>query len=403
MLATTGARLRDAVPLAELTTLRVGGPAPVADCAGTEALVATVRALDAADIPVLLVAGGSNLLVADEGFPGVVVRIANAGVRILTGADDAVAAVAGNDARAAATRTDAETGAVVATPAAGGIGVTDMPGGGDVVRVIAEAGANWDAVVAETVVAGYGGLECLSGIPGSAGATPVQNVGAYGVEVASLLTRVQLLDRASGEITWVQPSELGFGYRTSVLKHSDHAVVLAVEFALRADGSSAPLRYRELAAALGAEEGESRPAAEVRAAVLRLRAGKGMVLDPADHDTWSAGSFFTNPVVPAARVDEVRAAIAARVGPDVAVPTYPAPDGVKFSAGWLIERAGFAKGFPDESAPARLSTKHTLALTNRGAAKASDVVALARTVRDGVAERFGIRLEPEPVTVGLTL
>ncbi|SUA73731.1 UDP-N-acetylenolpyruvoylglucosamine reductase [Nocardia otitidiscaviarum] len=369
MLATTGARLRDAVPLAELTTLRVGGPAPVADCAGTEALVATVRALDAADIPVLLVAGGSNLLVADEGFPGVVVRIATEGVRIQAGTD----------------------------------GGSDTAGGGDAVRVIAEAGANWDAVVAATVAAGYGGLECLSGIPGSAGATPVQNVGAYGVEVASLLTRVQLLDRASGEIAWVQPSELGFGYRTSVLKHSDHAVVLAVEFALRADGSSAPLRYRELAAALGAEEGESRPAADVRAAVLRLRAGKGMVLDPADHDTWSAGSFFTNPVVPAARVDEVRAAIAARVGPDVAVPTYPAPDGVKFSAGWLIERAGFAKGFPDESAPARLSTKHTLALTNRGAAKASDVVALARTVRDGVAECFGIRLEPEPVTVGLTL
>lgn len=372
MLAATGARLRDAVPLAELTTLRVGGPAPVADCATTESLVATVRELDAAGIPVLLVAGGSNLLVADEGFPGVVVRIATKGVEVI--AEHAEIAADGT--------------------------VAVEPGSA---RVIADAGANWDAVVATTVAAGFGGLECLSGIPGSAGATPVQNVGAYGVEVATLLTRVQLLDRASGEIRWVEPAELGFGYRTSILKHSDHAVVLSVEFALRADGSSEPLGYRELAAALGAQEGESRPANLVREAVLRLRAGKGMVLDPADNDTWSAGSFFTNPVVPEARVEQVRSAIKAHVGPDVAVPTWPAPGGVKFSAGWLIERAGFSKGFPGESAPARLSTKHTLALTNRGGAKASDLVALARTVRDGVAERFAIRLEPEPVTVGLTL
>ncbi|MEV6100568.1 UDP-N-acetylmuramate dehydrogenase [Nocardia sp. NPDC051981] len=354
-LAATGARLRAAVPLAELTTLRVGGPATVADCATTDALVATVRELDAAGIPVLLIAGGSNLLIGDDGFDGVAVRIATEDVEIT----------------------------------------------GD--TVIAEAGANWDAVVAATVAAGSGGLECLSGIPGSAGATPVQNVGAYGVEVASLLRRVRLLDRATGEIRWAGPAELGFGYRTSVLKHSDAAVVLAVEFALRADGSSAPLAYRELANALGATEGESRPAAEVRAAVLRLRAGKGMVLDPADHDTWSAGSFFTNPVIPDAQVAAVRAAIASHLGADVAVPTYPADGGVKFSAGWLIERAGFAKGFPGDGSPARLSTKHTLALTNRGAATATDLVTLARTVREGVAERFGIHLDPEPVTVGVSL
>ncbi|GAB3210529.1 UDP-N-acetylmuramate dehydrogenase [Nocardia tengchongensis] len=355
LLAATGARLRAGVPLAELTTLRVGGPATVADCATTEALVATVRELDAAGIPLLLIAGGSNLLIGDDGFDGVVVRIATEGVEI--GADS----------------------------------------------VIAEAGANWDAVVAATVAAGFGGLECLSGIPGSAGATPVQNVGAYGVEVASLLRRVRLLDRATGEIRWVEPGELGFGYRTSILKHSDAAVVLAVEFALRADGSSAPLGYRELASALGAAEGESRPAADVREVVLRLRAGKGMVLDPADHDTWSAGSFFTNPVIPEERVAAVRAAIASHLGADVAVPTYPAEGGVKFSAGWLIERAGFAKGFPGDGSPARLSTKHTLALTNRGAATATDLATLARTVREGVAERFGIHLEPEPVTVGVSL
>ncbi|WP_269821903.1 UDP-N-acetylmuramate dehydrogenase [Nocardia asteroides] len=354
LLADSGAEVRPDVPLAGLTTLRVGGPATVAECADEAALVRTVGALDAAEIPVLLLAGGSNLLIADEGFPGVVVRIANAGVELT--ADS----------------------------------------------VLAEAGAVWDDVVARTVAAGFGGLECLSGIPGSAGATPVQNVGAYGVEVAGLLRRVRLLDRASGAVRWAEPAELGFGYRTSLLKHSDAAVVLAVEFALDRTGASAPLRYRELAATFGAEEGETRPAAEVRDAVLRLRASKGMVLNPDDHDTWSAGSFFTNPVVPEPEVERVRAAIAALVG-DVPVPVYPAPDGVKFSAGWLIERAGFGRGFPGADAPARLSTKHTLALTNRGAATAADLVALAHTVRDGVAERFGIRLHPEPVTVGLTV
>nr|WP_198428699.1 UDP-N-acetylmuramate dehydrogenase [Nocardia bovistercoris] len=354
LLVDTGATVRFAVPLAELTTLRVGGPATVAYCASTEALVATVRALDSAGVAALIVAGGSNLLIGDAGFDGVVVKVANEGVEI--GADG----------------------------------------------VVAEAGASWDAVVAATVAAGFGGLECLSGIPGSAGATPVQNVGAYGVEVAGLLRRVRLLDRADGTIRWVDPAELGFGYRTSVLKHRDDAVVLAVDFALDPSGHSAPLRYGELARALDAADGDTRPAAAVRAEVLRLRAGKGMVLDDADHDTWSAGSFFTNPVVSADRAERVRAAITAHVG-EVTIPTYPDPDGVKFSAGWLIERAGFAKGFPGGSARATLSTKHTLALTNRGGASAEELVALARTVRDGVAERFGVLLEPEPVTVGITL
>ncbi|MEU6564245.1 UDP-N-acetylmuramate dehydrogenase [Nocardia nova] len=354
LLSATGARVRESVPLAELTTLRVGGPATVAECATTDALVATVRTLDAADVPVLLIAGGSNLLIADRGFEGVVVRIATSAVEL------------GSD------------------------------------RVRAEAGADWDGVVAAAVAAGLGGLECLSGIPGSAGATPVQNVGAYGVEVAQLLRRVRLLDRASSEIHWAAPQELGFGYRTSVLKHSDRAVVLDVEFAVNPDGVSAPLRYGELARGFDAAEGETRPAAAVREAVLRLRAGKGMVLDAADHDTWSAGSFFTNPVVGHDRAPRVLAAIRADVG-DITVPTYPAEDGVKFSAGWLIEHAGFAKGFPGPEYPVRLSTKHTLALTNRGSATAADLVELARTVRDGVDRRFGIRLEPEPVTVGLHL
>lgn len=358
-LTAAGATVAYDVPLADRTTLRVGGPARLlVECPTTESLIGVVRLLDADPCcPTLVLGGGSNLLVADAGFDGAVVVVADAGIEL---------------------RPDA---------------------------VIAQAGANWDAVVAATVDAGLGGLECLSGIPGSAGATPVQNVGAYGVEVASLLRRVRLLDRRTDETAWVEPSALGFGYRTSALKANSTAVVLAVEFALAADGLSMPVRYRELAAVLDAAEGDRLPAASVRAAVLDLRARKGMVLDPSDNDTWSAGSFFTNPVVPEARLAAVLDAIAARIGVgDITIPQYPAAaGGVKLSAGWLIERAGFPKGYPGDGAPARLSTKHALALTNRGAAKASDVVALARAVRDGVEAAFGVRLEPEPVTVGIDL
>ncbi|SDJ18948.1 UDP-N-acetylmuramate dehydrogenase [Rhodococcus triatomae] len=351
-LVEAGAFVSRDLDLAGFTTLRVGGPAPVvAECSTTESLVEVVRLLDAESVPTLLIAGGSNLVIGDDGWDGVVVRIANSGVRL-----------------------DADV-------------------------IAAEAGAVWDDVVAGTVEAGLGGLECLSGIPGSAGATPVQNVGAYGVEVGTVLHRVRLLDRVTGEVRWVGPDELGLGYRTSVLKHSDAALVLEVELQVSPDGASAPIRYRELTATLGVSEGVRVPAAQAREAVLALRRGKGMVLDSTDHDTWSAGSFFTNPVVPAARAEEVLAAIRSRLG-DVAVPTYPADGGVKLSAGWLIERAGFTKGFPGADAPARLSTKHTLALTNRGAASAKDLTELARTVRDGVEDAFGVRLSPEPVTVG---
>jgi UDP-N-acetylmuramate dehydrogenase len=267
---------------------------------------------------------------------------------------------------------------------------------GNIVR--AEAGAVWDDVVVAAIAAGLGGLECLSGIPGSAGATPVQNVGAYGAEVADTITRVRLLDRRSGAVHWAPPSELGFGYRTSVLKHSDTAIVLEVEFALDTSGGSAPLRYAELAAALDAAPGERADPATVRDAVLRLRAGKGMVLDPADHDTWSVGSFFTNPVV----APEFYRELANRA--DRAVPHYPAPDGVKLAAGWLVEQAGFGKGYPDvATARCRLSTKHALALTNRGGASADDMISLARTVRDGVRDVFGVTLTPEPVLVGCSL
>ena len=344
-----GGRIEHQVALAGLTTLRAGGPArTVVHCPTTAAILTAVRTLDEASEPVLVLGGGSNVLVADTGFAGTVVRVATPEVSF---SDD-----------------------------------------GTCVRVA--AGAPWDAVVSAAVAAGRGGLECLSGIPGSTGATPVQNVGAYGVEIASVLQRVQLLDRASGEVAWVAPEALGLGYRTSSLKHTDTAVVLTVELALRPDGSSATLTYRELTSALGVSPGQRLPSAAVRAAVLGLRAAKGMVSDARDPDSWSAGSFFTNPILDA---DEL-ADVIARTGPDV--PQYPAAAGTKLSAGWLIERAGFTRGYPGPDAPARLSTKHTLALTNRGAASAADLLALARQVRDGVYAAFGVVLEPEPVLVG---
>lgn len=354
-----GARVAESVPLAPLTTLRVGPVARrVITCDSSDQVIAVLRELDANARsfdggPVLLFAGGSNLVIGDGLADLTVVRLANTGI-----------VVEGNLVRA-------------------------------------EAGAAWDDVVVGSIEHGLGGLECLSGIPGSAGATPVQNVGAYGVEVSDTITRVRLLDRRSGEVRWAPAEELGFGYRSSVLKRADGlnlpAIVLEVEFALDATGRSAPLRYGELTTALGAASGESRDPRAVRAAVLALRARKGMVLDAGDHDTWSVGSFFTNPVV--SPQDYERLAVAT----DGPVPHYPAPDGVKLAAGWLVERAGFGKGFPDQNAPCRLSTKHALALTNRGNATAEDVMVLARTVRDGVRDVFGITLKPEPVLVGCVL
>ena len=348
-----GVPVAEQVPLAPLTTLRVG---PIAQrlitCETTDAIIAVIRALDGAADPAeraLVLAGGSNVVLADEMAGLTVVRLANAGIHV----------------------------------------------DGDIVR--AEAGAVWDDVVVAALEHGLGGLECLSGIPGSAGATPVQNVGAYGAEVSDTIRRVRLLDRATGEDRWVGGDELGFGYRTSILRHSDAAIALEVEFALDADGRSAPLRYGELTAALGAEPGTRTDPAAVRDAVLALRKRKGMVLDEADHDTWSVGSFFTNPVVTAAVFDRIQGRS------DAPVPNYPAPNGIKLAAGWLVEHAGFHKGYPADDAPARLSTKHALALTNRGKATAADVIALARRVRDGVEAEFGIELTPEPILVGGSL
>lgn len=324
-------------------------------CADSAELAAAISDLDAASEPLLLIGGGSNLVIGDAGYPGTAVV-----------------------ARAQRIEFGTEGGRRFVT---------------------AEAGVDWDHLVRVTVESGLGGLECLSGIPGAAGTTPVQNVGAYGAEVADLLRSVELLDRRTGDRRWVAPAELELGYRTSSLKYRDDRIVLAVSFWLNDDGLSQPIRYRELAATLGAEAGDRLPAAAVREQVLALRRGKGMVLDPADHDTWSAGSFFTNPIVAADALDEVLARIAERVSADRPVPQYPAEVGVKLSAGWLIEQAGFHRGHPGPTAPARLSTKHTLALTNRGAASTADLLALAREVRDGVHAAFGVMLHPEPVLV----
>lgn len=375
-LADAGALERvDGVEFSQLTTFHLGGAPRAAVRAATgEAAAAVVRALDAAGVELLIVGGGSNLLVTDEPL-------------------DVVAVIMGDDQL----EIDASTG---------------------VLR--AGAGAIWDEVVAASINAGLGGLECLSGIPGFAGATPVQNVGAYGAEIADVLTRVQLLDRSTGAVEWVPASALDLAYRYSNLKFTARGVVLAVEFQLRTDGLSAPLRFGQLAG----EPGQRRDPAEVREEVLGLRRSKGMVHDPEDHDTWSAGSFFTNPVVPETLADEITQVVAAELGADEAagMPRFPVAAGsmatggsdtgdsdgaaealVKLSAAWLIDRAGFAKGYPGADAPARLSTKHTLALTNRGAARAVDVVKLARDVRAGVQEKFGVQLEPEPLWIGLEI
>jgi UDP-N-acetylmuramate dehydrogenase len=286
-------------------------------------------------------------------------------------------------------------------------GVQELPG--DVVRLA--AGQDWDEAVAWTVDRGLSGLEALSGIPGSAGATPVQNVGAYGADVSQVLVGVRAWDREDGRVVELSNADLEFGYRDSVIKRSlrdatPRWIVLSVDLRLRRSGSAAPVRFTQLAKALGVEEGQSAPLRAVREQVLALRAGKGMVLDADDHDTWSTGSFFTNPIVPAvvrSRLPEGAPAFGAGTGPDGGAQ-------VKLSAAWLIEHAGFAKGFGlgTEGAHlaggrASLSTKHTLAVTNRGGASAEDLLAIARTVRDGVEGTWGVRLHPEPVLVGCSL
>ena len=337
--------------LAAHTTLRVGGPARRVLAPATEAdLVQTVRDLDAAGEPVLVLGGGSNLLVGDDGFDGTVVKVATRGI------EEDVAACSG----------------AVLTVA---------------------AGEPWEDLVRHTLEHEQTGLETLAGIPGSVGGTPIQNVGAYGTEVGQLISAVRTLDRRTGAIKTFFAVECRFGYRSSVFKSEPgRYLVLSVTFQLRLGSLSAPVRYPELARALGIAVGERAPARDVAEAVLALRRGKGMVLDGADPDTWSAGSFFTNPVLDAERADAL----------PVDAPRFPQPDGrVKTSAAWLIERAGYGRGFGD--GPARVSDKHSLALTNRGSATASDLLDLARRIRAGVESTYGITLVPEPVLVGCEL
>ena len=334
--------------LSQHTTLRVGGPAADFVHATTESeLVVAVREADEAGVPVLVLGGGSNLLVADAGFDGRVVAVATRGVEV--------------DADAC---------------------------GGAVVR--AAAGEVWSELVDRAVREGWVGVEALAGIPGLVGATPIQNVGAYGQEVGQTIASVRCWDRSAGAVRTLFPRDLRFGYRTSRLKQEPARwVVLEVVLQLRLGELGLPIGYAELATRLGVEPGDRVPAAAVRETVLALRRRKGMVLDPEDHDTWSAGSFFTNPVVPAAEVP-------------TGAPSWPQPDGgVKVSAAWLIEHSGFARGHGNDRAA--LSGKHTLAVTNRGGASAEDLVDLAREVRDGVRARFGITLVNEPVLVGCSL
>ncbi|MBC7630330.1 UDP-N-acetylmuramate dehydrogenase [Aeromicrobium sp.] len=338
--------------LAELTTLRLGGPARAVIEATTEDhLIDAVRVADEAGDPVLLVAGGSNLVVADEGVPGTVVRVLTRGISV---------------------DSDACSGATVTVA----------------------AGEPWDDVVARAVAEGWTGVEALSGIPGSTGATPIQNVGAYGQEVSQTIASVRAYDRYDRRVRTFHSIDCGFGYRHSRFKaEPQRFVVLSVAFQLPLGDLSAPIAYAELARTLGVEVGERAPITDVRDAVLALRRGKGMVLDDADHDTWSAGSFFTNPLL--------TPDMASALPPDA--PRFEQPDGtVKTSAAWLIDHAGFGRGY-GTTGRVTVSTKHALALTNRGDATTSELLTLAREIRDGVRTAYGITLVNEPVLVGCEL
>jgi len=385
------AKVREQVALSEFTTLRLGGPARrFVDAATDEEIIAEARAADERGEPMLILGGGSNLVISDDGFPGTVIHVATQGIR----RDEA-----------------------------------GLANGGGAVAVTVAAGEDWDAVVASCVAEGLAGLECLSGIPGLAGATPIQNVGAYGQEVAETITLVRAYDRARGDVVELPARDCGFGYRTSAFKRSARSVaaldgwggftgnfvVLNVVFELERNPLSRPVRYQELAHRLGIAEGERAPLGDVRAAVTGLRRGKGMVLDQGDPDTRSAGSFFTNPILDAGQFASLQGVVAARCGPEVSIPRYPADAGyVKISAAWLIEQAGFRKGYTGQAGTsegagtpglpgARISAKHTLAVVNPGGATATSLLGLAREVRDGVRDVFGVDLATEPVVVGDSL
>jgi len=351
--------IREEVPLGPLTTLRVGGPARYfVEARGEGEVIEALAWARARGLATLVLGGGSNLLVSDRGFDGLVLRVRATGVSY--------------EAR------------------------------GDVVMVEAAAGEAWDALVERAVSSGWAGIECLSGIPGDVGAVPIQNVGAYGQEVAETIASVRAVDRATGEVAELDNAACAFGYRDSVFKHEakDRYVITSVRFALTPGGAPA-VRYAELSRKL---EGAKEPSlAEVRATVIALRRSKSMVLDATDENAKSAGSFFMNPTLDRAVFASVRARIEAAgvLGPGEVMPQYAAGEGrVKLAAGWLIERAGFTKGAGEGRVG--LSTKHALAIVNRGGATAAEVVAFARRVKGAVSEKFGVDLHPEPVLVGFT-
>ncbi len=362
--------------LAPLTTLRVGGPAARLVTATTrDELVAAALEAWGDNDPWLLLGGGSNVVIADRGFDGTVARVATRGIERLP---------------------DGE--------------------GAHPVRLRIEAGEPWDAVVAFAVDQGLGGIEALSGIPGTAGAAPIQNIGAYGEQLSETLVAIDFLDSDSGEVLRLEASELELGYRTSALKLGRQGVVLGIELGFpAADGLSAPVGYDQLAASLGVAVGDRVPLAEARAAVLALRSSKGMVLDPADPDSVSAGSFFTNPIVSesfarALPAEAPRWPLEPELAPVILplgaeIPAAPASGEylVKLSAAWLIERSGITRGFGLPGSGAGISSKHTLAIVNRGGATAADIAELARFIQMRVLSEFGVELQPEPMLVGVQL
>lgn len=348
---------RTHAPLADWTTLGLGGPADTFVIAETEAdVIDAVRIADAQRTPVLVLGGGSNLVVADEGFRGTAVRVQTRGCQVEKK--------------------------------------------GDRVRVAVAAGESWDGFVERAVAEGWRGVECLSGIPGLVGATPMQNVGAYGQDVSQTIVDVRCFDRVDQKIVRFAGGECGFAYRSSRFRGSERHLIVEVTFEFEVGPRSMPIAYAELSKALGVNEGGDAPLAEVRANVISLRRGKGMVADPADPESKSAGSFFTNPIVTVAELEKVRANVARELGESARLPTFPEKDGrMKVSAAWLIENAGFHKG---SGGAIGISKKHALALVNRGGTT-RELVAFARSIRERVNARFGVTLEPEPIVIGTTI
>ena len=341
-------------PLADLTTLRVGGPARVLhEPRGMKELVDTTREVWDTGEPWLILGGGSNVVIADTGFDGHVIHVGTSGIEHIDGDDT---------------------------------------------RIRVQAGEPWDSVVAYAVDNELAGIEALSGIPGSAGAAPMQNIGAYGQEIAETLTSVALLDHAGRDLERLDNADLEFGYRSSVLKRGRRGLVLGIELQLERSPLSAPIAYQQLADALGVTIGDRVPLADARAAVLGLRASKGMVIDAHDPDSVSVGSFFTNPIV-SERFAHALPQDAPRWLLDADAPETD----VKLSAAWLIENSGVGRGFSLPGSRAAISSKHTLAIVNRGGATADDVVQLARFVHLRVLNQFGVNLIPEPQLIGLTL